>query len=82
MPPAGDGRCLVGQGSWRSRRANADWSMFTPVTKGLVGIVVSKDDLLSILEERPSVALAMLATLSRRLADQNRLFSAGHAQPH
>ncbi|HUO46128.1 MAG TPA: HEAT repeat domain-containing protein [Acidimicrobiia bacterium] len=37
---------------------------------GLHGIVVTKVDLLSILEERPPVALAMLATLARLLAEQ------------
>jgi HEAT repeat protein len=37
---------------------------------GLHGLVVTKVDLLSILEERPSVAMGMLATLARRLVDQ------------
>ena len=37
---------------------------------GLHGIVVTKDDLLSILEERPAVALGMLTTLARRLSEQ------------
>lgn len=37
---------------------------------GLHGIVVTKDDLLSILEERPAVALGMLTTLAKRLSEQ------------
>jgi hypothetical protein len=32
--------------------------------------VITKDDLLSILEERPEVALGMLITLAKRLALQ------------
>ncbi|HUO46829.1 MAG TPA: HEAT repeat domain-containing protein, partial [Acidimicrobiia bacterium] len=37
---------------------------------GLHGIVVTKVDMLSILEERPTVALAMLATLAKLLAER------------
>ncbi len=37
---------------------------------GLHGLVLSKADLLSILDERPSVAMGMLATLATRLAEQ------------
>jgi HEAT repeat protein len=37
---------------------------------GVLGVVVTKTDLRSILEERPGVALGMLATLARRLASQ------------
>ncbi len=37
---------------------------------GVHGLVLSKTDLLSILEERPSVALGMLSTLARRLVEQ------------
>lgn len=37
---------------------------------GVHGLVVSKTDLMSILEERPSVGLGMLGTLARRLVDQ------------
>jgi len=45
-----------------------------PVTAGddgVVGVVVNEADLLSILEERPMVALGMLGTLARRLVDQS-----------
>ncbi|MFN2485243.1 MAG: cyclic nucleotide-binding domain-containing protein [Acidimicrobiia bacterium] len=38
--------------------------------QGLHGIVVTKDDLLSILEERPAVALGMLTILAKRLSEQ------------
>jgi CRP-like cAMP-binding protein len=38
--------------------------------EGLHGLILSKTDLISILEERPSVALGMLSTLARRLVDQ------------
>jgi CRP-like cAMP-binding protein len=38
--------------------------------EGLHGIVITKDDLTSILEERPTVALGMLTTLAQRLAHQ------------
>jgi hypothetical protein len=38
--------------------------------EGLHGLVITKDDLLSILEERPAVALGMLTTLAQRLAHQ------------
>jgi len=38
---------------------------------GVVGVVVNEADLLSILEERPMVALGMLGTLARRLVDQS-----------
>jgi CRP-like cAMP-binding protein len=46
---------------------------------GLHGIVITKDDLLSILEERPTVAMGMLTTLAKRLTDQtlNRPLSQG-----
>lgn len=37
---------------------------------GVLGVVVTSSDLRSILEERPHVALGMLATLARRLASQ------------
>jgi hypothetical protein len=37
---------------------------------GVHGLVLSKTDLMSILEERPSVALGMLGTLARRLVAQ------------
>jgi CRP-like cAMP-binding protein len=37
---------------------------------GVHGLVLSKADLLSILEERPSVALGMLGTLAQRLVEQ------------
>jgi HEAT repeat protein len=37
---------------------------------GLHGVVINKVDLLSILEERPTVALGMMATLAQRLVDQ------------
>lgn len=37
---------------------------------GLSGLVISDRDLKSVLEERPNVAVAMLATLAGRLADQ------------
>lgn len=46
---------------------------YTDVTageQGLHGVVVTKVDLLSILEERPAVALGMLTTLAKRLAEQ------------
>lgn len=38
--------------------------------RGVHGLVVSKNDLMSILEERPTVGLGMLRTLARRLVDQ------------
>lgn len=38
--------------------------------QGVHGLVLSKVNLLSILEERPSVALGMLSTLAQRLMDQ------------
>jgi CRP-like cAMP-binding protein len=47
---------------------------YTDVTageQGLHGVVVTKVDLLSILEERPAVALGMLTTLAKRLAGQD-----------
>lgn len=37
---------------------------------GLHGLVLSKGDILSILEERPAVALGMLGTLAKRLVEQ------------
>lgn len=37
---------------------------------GLHGLVLSKADLLSILDERPAVAMGMLSTLATRLAEQ------------
>lgn len=37
---------------------------------GLHGVVITKTDFLSILEERPSVALGMLSTLASRLVEQ------------
>jgi len=38
--------------------------------EGVVGLVLSRTDLLSVLEERPVVAMGMLGTLARRLIDQ------------
>jgi HEAT repeat protein len=38
---------------------------------GLLGVVVGKQDLISILEERPSVAMKLLGTLAERLIEQS-----------
>jgi hypothetical protein len=37
---------------------------------GLLGLVVTKSELVAVLEERPGVALGMLGTLAGRLIEQ------------
>lgn len=41
-------------------------------TDGAHGLVLTKDELMSVLEERPSVTMGMLGTLAKRLAEQAR----------
>jgi len=61
--PVGELALLLGQ----PRSANVHAG-----SRGVMGLVLSSADLLSVLEERPVVALGMLRTLARRLIDQTQ----------
>ena len=56
------GELALLQGATRSADVNAG-------AEGLHALVIGKIDLISILQERPSVTMAMLSTLATRLAD-------------
>jgi CRP-like cAMP-binding protein len=46
--------------------------------EGLRGLALSMTDLMSVLEERPTVAIGMLGTLASRLIEQTQASEAGH----